>query len=213
MDLNVRWLKDNILERTKESLESKGYEVYIVNDEVEAREKVLSIVKKGSKVGCGGSQTLSQCGILDALRNGDYDFYDRYKEGLSNEDIKSIHKNALLSDFYLTSTNALTEGGELVNLDGLGNRVAAMIYGPENVIVIAGENKITKDIESAYTRVRNYASPINCKRLNKTTPCVRAATCLNCSNEGRICNQLVVTYRQNTPNRVKVVLVKKELGY
>lgn len=213
MDFNTRWLKDNILERTKESLESKGYEVFIVEDEVKAKETLLSIIKSGSKVACGGSQTLLECGILDELRSGDYNFLDRYKAGLTDEDIKKIHREAFFSDYYLTSTNALTENGELVNLDGLGNRVAAMIYGPENVIVIAGENKITRDIDSAYNRVRNYASPINCKRLNKSTPCVRAATCLNCSNEGRICNQMVVTYRQNTPMRVKVILVKRDLGY
>ncbi|MEF9952339.1 MAG: lactate utilization protein [Clostridium sp.] len=213
MDFNTRWLKDNILERTKESLESKGYEVYIAENELSAREIALSIIKKGSKVACGGSQTLVECGILDALRNGEYNFLDRYKEGLTKEEIKLIHREAFLSDYYLTSTNALTETGELVNLDGLGNRVAAMIYGPDNVIVVAGENKITRDVDSAYSRVRNYSAPINCKRLDRTTPCVRAATCLNCSNEGRICNQMVITYRQNTPLRVKVILVKKELGY
>ncbi|MEG0641103.1 MAG: lactate utilization protein [Clostridium sp.] len=213
MDKNTRWFKDNVLERTKESLNFKGYEVYIVEDKNEAREMVVSLIQNKSTVACGGSQTLEQCGILDALREGDYDFLDRYSEGLTKDDIKQLHKNAFLSDYYLTSSNAITQNGELVNLDGLGNRVAAMIYGPERVIILAGENKITADIDSAYERVRKYVAPTNCKRLEKGTPCLRTASCINCSNENRICNHYVVTYRQNSPGRAIVILVKEDLGY
>ncbi|KMT21532.1 lactate utilization protein [Clostridium cylindrosporum] len=213
MDLNTRWFKDKVLEKTKKSLESKGYDVYIVKDKSEAKKKVISLIEAKSTVGVGGSQTLLQCDILNSLREGDYNFLDRYKEGLTPSEVKEVHKEAFFSDYYLTSSNAITESGELVNLDGLGNRVAAMIYGPKKVIVVVGENKIVRDIDSAYERVRKYVAPINCKRLNMDNPCVKVSECVNCSSENRICNHLVVTFRQNTKGRGIVVLVKEEIGY
>lgn len=213
MDKNTEWYIDEKIKRTKEALEKNNYDVYVVNTKEDAANMVESIIEKGSTVSFGGSMSILECGVLNILRNGEYNLLDRYKEGLTSEDIGKLFRESFFADYYLTSTNALTENGELVNLDGNGNRVAAMIFGPKKVVVIAGINKIVRDIDEAYKRVRDEAAPINAKRLSRKTPCGVTGKCMDCSSPERICNHMVVTYRQNTKNRGIVILVKEDIGY
>lgn len=213
MDKNTEWYIDEKIKRTKEALEKNNYDVYVVNTKEDAANMVESIIEKGSTVSFGGSMSILECGVLNNLRNGEYNLLDRYKEGLTSEDIGKLFRESFFADYYLTSTNALTENGELVNLDGNGNRVAAMIFGPKKVVVIAGINKIVRDIDEAYKRVRDEAAPINAKRLSRKTPCGVTGKCMDCSSPERICNHMVVTYRQNIKNRGIVILVKEDIGY
>lgn len=213
MDKNVLWHLEEKIKRTKEALEKNNYEVYVVERVKDSANKIEDIIEKGSKVSFGGSISVLESGVLDILRNGQYELLDRYKEGLTKEDIEELFRESFFADYYITGTNALTENGELVNLDGNGNRVAAMIFGPKKVIFIAGINKIVKDLDEAYVRVRNTAAPINAKRLNKKTPCSQLGRCVDCSSPERICNHMVVSYRQNTKDRGIVIIVKEVIGY
>jgi L-lactate utilization protein LutB len=213
MDKNTKWYIDEKIRRTTESLKKNNYAVYVVDTKEDAAGKIEDIIEKGSTVSFGGSMSIIECGILDILRNGEYNLLDRYKKGLTSEDIGKIFRESFFSDYYLTSTNALTENGELVNIDGNGNRAAAMMFGPRKVIVVAGINKIVRDIDEAYKRVRDEAAPINAKRLSKNTPCSVTGKCADCSSPERICSHMVVTYRQNTKDRGIVIIVKENIGY
>ena len=215
MDSSVKFILEKKVEKTIQNLEKNNMEAYFVQDENELIDKVKEIVKEGSTVAVGGSMTLFETGVIDLLRNGKYKFLDRYEEGLTKEQVQKVYRDSFSSDAYFVSTNALTEDGELFNIDGNGNRVAAMIYGPSTVIVVAGINKIVSNLEEAKIRVKNYAAPINAKRLNKDTPCTKVGHCVDCSSKDRICSHYVVTGRQTTHNkgRIKVIIVNKEFGY
>lgn len=213
MNQNVNWYLEKKLERVKQSLEKNNYEVFIAENMEDVKKLLKNIIEEKSTVSFGGSMTLIDGGIIEYLRKCNITLLDRYKEGLTSDDIAEIYRKSFFADYYITSSNAITEEGYLVNLDGNGNRVAAMIYGPKKVIVIAGINKIVRDLNEAYTRVRNYASPINAKRLSRKTPCVEKGICLDCNSPERICNHYVVTYRQNVKGRGIVILVKQDLGF
>lgn len=213
MDKNTVWYIDQKVKRTIESLRKNNMESYYVKNNEELLNKVKELLKEDSTVAVGGSMTLQETGVMDLLRSGKYNFLDRNKEGLSAKDIEEIYRKSFFADTYLTSTNALTENGELYNIDGRGNRVAAMIYGPNQVIVVVGTNKIVKDIEEAKERVKNYASPINAKRLNKNTPCATLGYCVDCESDDRICNDYVIIRRQGNKERIKVIIVDGEYGY
>lgn len=213
MDKNTVWYIDQKVKRTIESLRKNNMESYYVKNNEELLNKVKELLKEDSTVAVGGSMTLQETGVMDLLRSGKYNFLDRNKESLSAKDIEEIYRKSFFADTYLTSTNALTENGELYNIDGRGNRVAAMIYGPNQVIVVVGTNKIVKDIEEAKERVKNYASPINAKRLNKNTPCATLGYCVDCESDDRICNDYVIIRRQGNKERIKVIIVDGEYGY
>ncbi|TDT61191.1 lactate utilization protein [Fonticella tunisiensis] len=213
MDKNTVWYIEKKLERTKAALVKKNYDVYIVESKEEALSKVIDLIEKGSTVSFGGSMTVIDSGMVEALRKCDLNLLDRYKEGLTPDEIQKVFRDSFFADYYITSSNAITENGELVNLDGTGNRAAAMIFGPKKVIIVAGYNKIVRDLNEAYNRVRNCAAPKNCKRLSRKTPCTETGVCMDCSSGDRICNYYVVTYRQNVKGRGIVILVKEELGY
>ncbi len=213
MDENMKWLKESRINTTINSLKRNGINGYLVNGNKELIDKINELTKDGDTVGCGGSMTLFETGIIDYLRSGKYNFLDRYKEGLSKDDVKNVYRNTFSADVYFTSTNAITEKGELYNVDGTGNRVAAMLYGPDKVIVIAGINKIVKDIEEATERNERISAPANCKRLSKDTPCIKVGHCVNCSSEERICNEYTIIKRQGNKDRMHVIFLNEELGY
>lgn len=215
MDNNARYFLDKKIEKTIKNLQNNNMEAYFVEDENELIEKIKELLKEHSTVSVGGSMTLIESGVMDLLRNGKYNFLDRSKNGLTKEDIIEIYRKTFSADTFISSTNALTEDGELYNVDGNGNRVAAMIYGPSQVIVVVGVNKIVKNLDDAIKRVRNLAAPINAKRLNKNTPCIKKGSCVDCNCDDRICSDYVVLGRQNIVNkgRIKVIIVNKELGY
>ena len=191
------------------ALNKRNMEGYYCDSSAEAVEKALSIMPEGSSITWGGSASIKECGLLDAIKNGRYEILDR--DTASDE--KLFYSRAVLSNYFLMSTNAITLDGELLNIDGRGNRVAPMIYGPDNVIMIVGMNKVVKDMESAYKRVKVDACPPNTIRLNFDTPCAKTGKCIECLSPQCICNQIVITRFSREKGRIKVILVGEELGF
>lgn len=209
----LKWVNDKKIERTIKALENNNINAFYVKDNIKLIEKINELVKENSIVACGGSVTLSETGVIDHLRSGRYKFLDRYKEGLTPEEIKAIYRGAFSADAYFTSSNAITEDGELYNVDGNGNRVAAMLYGPDKVIIVAGINKIVTDLDEAIERNKRIAAPANAKRLNKNTPCVKLGYCMECCSEDRICREYTLITKQRTKGRINVIFLDKQLGY
>ena len=207
------------LERTVKALNANRMEACWVRTKEEALEKVRTLIPEGALTASGGSMTLEECGITALLRSGAYEYLDR--AAVRPEEIPALFRRAFSADVYLMSANAVTETGELYNVDGNGNRVAALIFGPESVIVVAGANKIVPDIPAAVQRVKAVTAPANAARLNTGTPCTECGQCAGihgsfaagCKTPGRICCQYVVSAYQRVPNRIKVILVAENLGY
>ncbi len=213
MDKNLSWYIEKRVERTIEGLSKRNMEGYFVNDEAELIELLKNLIPRDSIVGVGDSMTLFETGVIDFLCNEKYIFLDKYKDGITKEEKRKIYEKNFSADTFLCSTNAITESGELYNIDGNGSRVAPMLYGPKQVILVAGINKIVKDIDEAEKRVRNYSAPIDAKRLNKNTPCTTLGYCIDCKSPNRICNDFVVIRGQFVKGRIKVIFVGKQLGY
>ena len=213
MDKNLNWVNEKRIEKTIKSLENNNMNGYLVNSNEELIQKITELVKKDSLVACGGSQTLFETGIIDHLRSGRYNFLDRYLKNLTPKDLKDMHRKAFLSDAYFTSTNAITENGELYNVDGNGNRIAAMLYGPDKVIVICGINKIVKNIDEAIKRNELLSGPANAKRLDTKTPCKITGCCMDCNSSDRICCEYSVIKRQRTKDRIHVIFLNESFGY
>ncbi|RKX40294.1 MAG: lactate utilization protein [Thermotogae bacterium] len=200
---------ENISSKISSVLKKKGYDTYIVSNRDEVRALVESLIPEGSTVSSGGSLTLQECGILDLLRSGKYRFLDRYE---ASTDIEKLQRETFYCDYYLCSANAVTENGELVFMDGVGNRVAAVSYGPKNVLIVVSVNKVVKDLNAARERIR-YIAPMNAKRLNLSTPCAQTGFCCDCDSDQRICqNLLILESSTRTSGRITVVLVTEELG-
>ncbi|KAF5075116.1 LUD domain protein [anaerobic digester metagenome] len=213
MDRNISWYMEKQVEKALDGLSKNNMKGIFVQDENELLEVIKELVAENSVVGVGDSATLLETGILDLLRNGNYNFLDKYKEGITREEKREIYIHNFSADTFLCSTNALTEDGMLYNIDGNGSRVAPMIYGPEQVIIVAGINKLVQTKEDAERRVRNYAAPIDAKRLNKDTPCTKIGHCVDCKSPNRICNVFVTISRQLVQDRIKVIIVGKPFGY
>ena len=213
MDNNIKWVNEVKINRTIEALRKNNMESFFINTQDELINKIKELVKENSKVTVGGSMSLFETKIINHLRSGRYEFLDRYKEGLKPEEIKQIYREAFFCDAYFTSTNAITEDGELYNVDGNGNRVAAMLYGPDKVIVVVGVNKIVKNINEAVERNKSMCAPANAKRLDTNTPCKIKGYCMDCSSTDRICCEYTVIKRQRTANRIHVIFLNENLGY
>lgn len=164
-------------------------------------------------VSLGGSMTLFETGVIDLIKESDVVYNDRYQEGLSREELNDVFKKAFTSDIFITSTNALTTDGHLYNIDGTGNRVAAMIYGPKEVIVVAGKNKVFETEAEAINHIKTISAPANAVRLNKKTPCAKTGECKNCLSADRICSSYVKLGYQVNADRIKVIIVNEDLGY
>ncbi len=201
------------MERTAKALRKNNIFAQCCESVEEIPDLLSEMLCEGDTVSVGGSVSLFEAGVIDFLRNGNYDFLDRYREGLTKPDIDEIYRKSYYADAYFCSANAVTENGELYCVDGTGNRISAMIYGPKSVILIVGYNKIVRDLDEAYDRVKNLAAPANCKRLNMGTPCTKFGSCVDCFDENCICATEVVFSRQRFPDRIKVILVGEELGY
>lgn len=195
------------------NLEKRQMTGYYCAEKEEAVKTAMSLTKPGTTVSFGGSMTLIESGAMDALKNrSDIHLIDR-SLAKSPEEIKQAYRDSFCADTYFMSSNAITADGQLVNIDGNGNRAAALIYGPDQVIILAGMNKIVSTVEDAVQRVRNFATPPNCIRLSKQTPCAATGVCGDCFSNDCICNQIVITRRSGTPGRIKVILIGEELGY
>jgi len=201
------------IDRTIKTLRKRNMEGFFVKDKSELMMILKGLIDEKSTVGVGDSMTLFETGVIDFLRKGNYVFLDKYRDGITSEDKKEIYLQNFSTNTFMCSTNALTEDGELYNIDGNGSRVAPMLYGPKQVILVAGINKIVKDIEEAEKRVRNYAAPIDAKRLNKDTPCTTLGYCVDCKSPNRICNDFTIIRGQFIKNRIKVIIVGEQLGY
>jgi len=209
------------IKKTIKNLEKNNIKTYFVESKKDVVPLIEKIVAEGSSVAVGGSVTLSETGVLEHLRCGRYTFFDRYEEGLLPDGIKDVFRKSFGVDAYFCSTNAITEQGELYNVDRTGNRVGAISYGPENVIIVAGVNKIVKNLDEAVKRVKTISAPKNCIRLNCNTYCAQKGYCADvdggmgkgCDSKERICTHYLVTSKQLNPERIKVILVNEELGY
>lgn len=203
---------ENLADTLIEKFNLRGIEGYYCETNEEALSMATRFLTPGCSISWGGSETLKEIGLLSALRASDYILYDR--DTAKNEtEVHAIYNQAFSSDYYFMSSNAITLNGELVNIDGTGNRTACLIYGPKNIIIIAGMNKIAPDVDSAIARIRNNATPPNAIRLGKKTPCAELGRCTDCLSPDCLCCQMVITRKSRVPGRIKVILVGEELGY
>ena len=202
---------DKLAPRIQKALQSRHFDAYYCKTGAEARELALSLIPKEHSVSWGGSVTIREIGLLDAVEAGGYTVIDRDRAN-SPEERHELMRQALLCDTYLTSVNAISEDGEFVNIDGMGNRVAAITFGPKSVIAVVGMNKVTKTLEDAYRRARHYASPLNTVRLHLATPCAATGSCADCKSPDCACSYLVTTRMCRQPGRIKVILVGEPLG-
>lgn len=215
MDKNKKFVIDKQIESTIANLHKNNMYACYVETKEDVIEEVLKFLKDGDKVSCGGSVTLFEAGIVEYLRNGKYNYLDRYDKSISPEKINDLFREAMLCDTYFTSSNAITENGELLNIDRGGNRVAAMIFGPKSVIVIVGYNKIVPDIKAAYDRIKNIAAPANAKRFELDIPCAKTGKCMECESSSKVCSYTTFIGYQipAKKDRIKVIIVGEELGY
>jgi L-lactate utilization protein LutB len=204
------------LANVKETLEGNNFEVFIAKNAEGAKKIVLEQIlpATGAKsVSWGGSVTFVTTGLYESLRTRPgMEVIDTYEKGIPPEQMFERRRQALLADIFFTGANAVTETGTLVNLDMTGNRVAALTFGPRNVVVVAGRNKIVPDLEEAMLRVKNYAAPANAMRLDKHTPCVKTAFCEECRSPDRICNTWTITEKSFPKGRIRIVLINEDLG-
>lgn len=213
MDENLTFVQEKRVEDLINNLKKKNMAGYYVKSKDELTNLLDALIADQATVSVGGSMTLFESGVIDYLRKRPLNFLDRYEPGLDAEQIKELYRDSFGADVYLTSTNAITESGGLYNVDGRGNRVAAMIYGPDKVIVIASVNKIVKDLEAAIERNRKWAAPANAKRLNRKTPCASLGYCTDCDSPDRICHDFTFITSQMTKDRIHVILTKDNFGY
>ena len=202
----------NLANTIIKNMAKRNMEGYYCATSAEAVEKALSLMPEGSSVTWGGSMSIIECGLMDAVKTGKYEIIDR-DLAKTPQEVREMYARQVMADYYLMSSNAITMDGELVNIDGRANRVACLCWGPQNVIIIAGMNKVATDVKDAIKRARNIAAPANTVRLNRNTPCTQTGKCENCYSPDCICSQFVVTRRSGVPNRIKVILVGEELGY
>lgn len=213
MNENIKWVNEKKIEKTINNLKKNNINGYYVKDNDELINLIKDIAKEGEVVSVGGSMSLFESKVIELLRSGRYEFLDRYKENLTQEDIKEIYRKSFFADTYFASANAITEDGKIFNVDGNGNRVAAILYGPDKVVLIVGVNKIVKNIEQAVARNRAISGPANAKRLNLSTPCVKTGQCMECKSEERICCEYTVIKRQRNPKRMHVIFINDTLGF
>jgi L-lactate utilization protein LutB len=204
-------MEDRLL-KAQQALTKHGIDTRIVATAAEAKQLVLDEVEPGQKVGVGGSRTVDSLGVVPELEAKGCQIYWHWRAQTPAE-AKELRRAQLTADVFLASSNAVTEDGRLVNIDGTGNRVAAMVYGPHKVILICGRNKVVPDLEAALDRIHNVAAPPNARRLNTGTSCGLTGRCNDCDSPGRMCAVTVIIERCPRETDLKVVLVKEDLGY
>ncbi len=207
------WHSENRLMRVVEALKNRDFDAEYFPDLAGASEALLNMIPEKATVGIGGSVTVRELGIIGQLEKRGNEVTHHWKPEVTKETNREIRKKEGTADFYLTSANAITEQGDIINIDGIGNRVAHMIYGPDNVIIIAGYNKIVPDIDSGVKRSREIAGVINAKRVGAKTPCAETGRCVNCNAPGRICRVTTIMQYRPWQTDIKLMLVNEILGY
>ena len=200
-------------EKVAESLKKRGFEAVVASDRAAAADAVLEMIDPGETVGVPGTVTARELDLLEGLEARGNSVIQHWVTGASKEEIRRRRIGQMNADVLLTSTNAVTLDGKLVNIDGTGNRVASMVFGPKRVIVVAGANKIAHDLEEGLNRSKRVAGPINALRLGTDSPCVETGYCVDCESPKTICAVTVVMERRPSDTEVIVVLVPEELGY
>ena len=205
------------LQDIKESLVKNGFDVFMADSAEDARQIVLEEILpelNPKTLSWGGSMTFAATGLYETLRDSDkYDTLDTWDKSLSNEAKAERRRQALLTDCFFCGTNAVTEDGHLVNLDMIGNRTGAITFGPKNVVILAGRNKIVPDLERAMARIKEYVAPVNTMRLDMKTPCVKTGYCVDCDSPQRICNVWTITEKSFPKGRIKIVLINADEGF
>ena len=209
MNENITKRNEKLAKKVIKGLESRNMAGYYAKDKDEALRTALGLIKEGSTVTMGGAMSAHEIGLVEALKKGDYNFVDRDQM----EDKKAAALAAYSADVFLTSTNAMTEDGILVNIDGNANRVSAIAHGPEKVIVIAGMNKVCDDLDGAMKRARSVAAPTNAQRFGIDTPCSKTGSCMDCKSPDTICCQFLITRYSRHKDRIHVILVNDMLGF
>jgi L-lactate utilization protein LutB len=208
---------DMRLKKVKEALEENNFQAFIAENAAQARELVEKEIIPSinpESISWGGSMTFMATGLYESLkRNSDFKIIDTYDRTVTREDVVEKRRQALLVDLFITGTNAVTETGVLVNLDMIGNRIGGITFGPRNVIILMGRNKVVADLDDAMFRIKNYAAPVNAMRLDTKTPCVVTGYCEECRSSGRICNTWTVTEKSYPKGRVRIVLINEDLGF
>jgi hypothetical protein len=212
MEQLERWFREKQVERTIHALKKNNFEALYVSDSKSALEEVMKRIPDGATVGIGGSSTLAQTGILDALKNRKVQLVWPFQQAKNEEERIELIRKSFSSDVFLSSTNAVTEDGKLFNIDATGNRVGAMFIGPKKVIVVSGVNKIVKNIEGAEKKLKGWTAIQNSKRLNRKTPCVETGVCEDCNSPDRICNIYVTLAKKPSRTDVLIILVGEHLG-
>jgi len=205
------------LENVKMNFVANNFYAYVAEDEYDAEEIVMNQIIPRTlpkSISWGGSLTFQTSGLYEKLKDAEgLEALDTYDKSFSPEEIIERRRQSLLTDLYITGTNAIIETGKLVNLDMMGNRVAAITFGPKNVVILAGRNKIVADMDSAIKRIKKYSAPINTRRLEKKTPCAKTSECSDCSSPERICNTWTVNEKSFPEGRISVILINRDLGF
>ncbi len=212
MDEFVQIHRDQQISQCKKALKYRGFHVDVAENKEELLDLVNAYIKDKDHVSDGGSQTLKECGIIASLNKRNIRFHSHSDASMTREESDLESRNAFFSDVFLMSANAITMQGEIINVDGHGNRVSAMIFGPKKVLIIAGYNKIVWDEDAAKKRIQTISAPTNCLRLHRQTPCAVTGACQDCHSKDRICSSYVKLSHDNE-HRIHVILVKEILGY
>jgi hypothetical protein len=213
MDPIKQWWIEERVQRAIERLIAHEFQALYVKTKEEAVQEIWKHITPKKRIGVGGSLTIRELGILEKLEAQDYIIYNHWKPGISKENVLEIRKSQMTSDLFLCSVNAITLNGELINIDGIGNRVNATIFGPGKVILVAGYNKIVEDVQEGIKRIKNIAAPLNAKRLNVDVPCAKVGKCVDCNSPNRICRVTVIHERKPTLTDILIILVGEELGF
>lgn len=206
------WFIEKMIERTAKALSSNFFDALSFTNRGSLISAILRYATPGSKIGIGGSLSVRGIGLIEMLSTANVELLDHWKQGLTKEQVSSLRLSQLTCDLFLSSANAITEKGDIVNIDGFGNRVNAMTFGPKKVIIVAGYNKIVPDIASALDRIKRIAAPLNAKRLNLPLPCAETGYCHDCKSEARICRITSIIQRKPSGTDVSVYLINEELG-
>jgi hypothetical protein len=207
-----QWYYEKLAERTIAALKKNHFEAQYVPKASDALEALWKMIPEGATVGVGGSLTLNQIGFQDAVQKRPVKFLNPFAKGLSPEESGKVRREILTADFFVGSSNAVTEDGKLFNIDATGNRVAPMMFGPKKVVLICGVNKIVKNLAEAQSKVQEWTSPMNVKRLGYKPPCGQTGVCVDCSAPDRICNAYVVLAKKPRLTDYLILLVGEFLG-
>jgi len=213
MDLVKQWWVGEKAKKAVEKLVAHDFRAIYVETKEEAVQEIWKHITPKQKIGVGGSITIRELGILEKLEAQGYTVYNHWKPGLSKESVLETRMSQMTSDLFLSSANAITLSGEIVNIDGLGNRVNSTIFGPGKVIFVAGYNKIVDDVQEGIKRIKNVAAPLNARRLNVDVPCAKVGKCVDCNSPNRICRVIVIHERKPSLTDILVILVGEELGF